>query len=425
VLLADREDGSIEAGSGSFERIGIEELGIPELSSFAFKYDILELCTAVKPYLFQRLFEKYGVEKLVYLDPDVLVTGSLAPLFELLDRHRIVLTPHLTGPIEDEHKPSELDILRTGAYNLGCIALRRSEPAQALLRWWSERCYDGCFVDIEAGHFVDQRWIDLVPGLFEGVHVLRDPGYNVAYWNLHERKVKWSDSPVVNGEPLRFFHFSGVTPGGLGPVSRYQDRVSLDTRAELRPLFQHYEGLLRENGLEEASECPYGYGRFDDGRPIPAFARRVYRRLAPDERRRFGDPFETGGEHSLASWLYAPADLTERRAVERAAEAKRRRRVWRMRWAPFRGRPRPFVNNLMQQIHAGEEEVRSRFPEIGGRDRARFIHWYLKNGGDWDDFAVMRRGDETKYLLLKRGVRPADPPEPDGDADKASHPREP
>ena len=34
------------------------------------------------------------------------------------------------------------------------------------------------------GLFVDQRWCDHVPALFDKVKVVRDPGYNVASWNL-------------------------------------------------------------------------------------------------------------------------------------------------------------------------------------------------------------------------------------------------
>ena len=34
------------------------------------------------------------------------------------------------------------------------------------------------------GVYTDQRWCDLVPALFDGVKVLRDPGLNVASWNL-------------------------------------------------------------------------------------------------------------------------------------------------------------------------------------------------------------------------------------------------
>ncbi|HLE43419.1 MAG TPA: hypothetical protein VJB36_05355 [Methylomirabilota bacterium] len=72
-------------------------------------------------------------------------------------------------------------------YNLGFIGLRRDGKAESLLDWWGRRVYDKCLMAPRAGLFVDQRWIDLVPGLFEGMHILRDPEYNVAYWNLAER----------------------------------------------------------------------------------------------------------------------------------------------------------------------------------------------------------------------------------------------
>ena len=36
--------------------------------------------------------------------------------------------------------------------------------------------------------FTDQRWVDFVPSLFDHL-ILKDPGCNVAYWNLHGREL--------------------------------------------------------------------------------------------------------------------------------------------------------------------------------------------------------------------------------------------
>src|SRR5882724_4348532 len=88
-----------------------------------FQYTILELNTAVKPYFLSHLLDKYGIGKLIYLDPDIFLTGELRAVGRLLDEYSIVLTPHLTVPIEDAAKPTELDILREGAYNLGFLAM--------------------------------------------------------------------------------------------------------------------------------------------------------------------------------------------------------------------------------------------------------------------------------------------------------------
>ena len=63
--------------------------------------------------------------------------------------------------------------------------------------------------------------MDLAPGLFESVHVLTDPAYNVAYWNLHGRCVTVDGCPWVNGCPLVFFHFSGIEPEDMERVSKH------------------------------------------------------------------------------------------------------------------------------------------------------------------------------------------------------------
>src|SRR5215510_2137251 len=70
VLLVDRVDGYFEPQQERFYLVGIDELNIPDKDSFCFKYNILELNTAVKPYFLSYLFGKYSIKKLIYFDPD-------------------------------------------------------------------------------------------------------------------------------------------------------------------------------------------------------------------------------------------------------------------------------------------------------------------------------------------------------------------
>src|SRR5688572_23769768 len=100
VLLVDRIDSHFEPESEKFHLTGIDALDIPDLSRFCFQYTILELNTAVKPYFLSHLLDKYGFKKLIYFDPDIIITENLSELSTLLDQHSIILTPHLTGQID-------------------------------------------------------------------------------------------------------------------------------------------------------------------------------------------------------------------------------------------------------------------------------------------------------------------------------------
>ena len=47
------------------------ELGIPDFSGFAFRYDIMEFNTAVKPFMFDYLLNEMRHDAVLYFDPDI------------------------------------------------------------------------------------------------------------------------------------------------------------------------------------------------------------------------------------------------------------------------------------------------------------------------------------------------------------------
>jgi len=263
VLLVDRVDGYFAPESEEFELVTVDELEYPEITQILSKYGTMEACTAVKPYFFEYLLKRYNIHKLAYFDPDILITADLNELWQLLDPYSIILTPHLTEaiPLGEKNEWQELTILRTGTYNLGFIGFARSQTVMTFLKWWQERLYKTCVWEDPSGTlFLDQKWINLVPGLFDGVFTLRDPGYNVAYWNLQSRRVKFTDGKfTVNGRPLKFFHFSGFEPQNIEQISKYQNIFTLKTRKELKPLFKEYKKLLLVNGYLETKDWPYAF----------------------------------------------------------------------------------------------------------------------------------------------------------------------
>ena len=283
VLLLDPPEGRFNPADEKFLTLDPSQLDIPDVRSFFFKYNLLEVSTGVKPYLLGHLFEQHDIEKLFYFDPDILIMRKLDPLLTWLDQQSILLTPHITTPYTDNAWPGELDLLRSGAFNLGFLGLKRNAVTKQMLSWWQDRVYHHCRYAVQAGMFVDQKWMDLAAGLFEGVKIIRDPGYNVAYWNMHERTLSVKDGEyLVNGQPCYFFHFSGFDPERPGMVSRHQNRFTLDQIGETRKIFDLYRELLLRQGWEQSHSWPYTYDHYQNGERIPRAARDEFWELGED-----------------------------------------------------------------------------------------------------------------------------------------------
>ncbi len=260
VALADRNDGYIDAAAEQFTLLELSELGVPAPDVYCYQYNILEINTAIKPVALKQLLEDPTIEKIAYLDPDIRVFRPLDEVWDSLDDHSVVITPHMREPFGDGKSPNELAIIQSGTYNLGFIALKNDAEAGKLLEWWAERLYLDCVVDIPRGLFTDQKWIDLVPAYFESVKILRCPSYNVAYWNLHERLLTEVDGHFrSDGVPLAFFHFSGFNPRKPKVLSKHQDRHQISDSPHLEAIFSGYRDALIAAGYLETCQWPYAF----------------------------------------------------------------------------------------------------------------------------------------------------------------------
>lgn len=322
TLIVDRPDDNVDYDAQPFTTTFASELDIPAFPSFAFRYSILELNTAVKPFYLQALHLQQGLKNLCYFDPDILVTGHLDPLYGMLEESaEIILTPHILEPIEDKATPSERSFLLSGIYNLGFLGIRFNKRTLSFLEWWQRRLYKHCHHRVDQGLFVDQRWMDFAPAFLERVSILRDPGYNVAYWNLMHRTLRPKpDGWSVDGSALRFFHFSGFSPDSPDQLSKYQNRIDLAHREDLEPLFREYARRLRDEGWAHCRDLPYGFSCFDSGVSIPPIARRILDQTDPDGER-WPDPFATDSGASFCNWLVSPPEPEPPLPVPRLAQA--------------------------------------------------------------------------------------------------------
>lgn len=289
LLLVDEPTALLDLSLEDYSVVLVKDIGIQSFDEMAFQYDILEFNTAVKPFFMKWLLEK-GYNKVVYFDPDIMLFNKIDMILDILNSYSIVLTPHITRPVANDDKclPGERAYLVAGTYNLGFIAVSKTAETVDFLEWWSERCSYECFSEVENGFFVDQKWINLVPGLYGSVKIVRDIGCNMAYWNLHER---YLNVMSVNGEsPLVFYHFSGIDPLDNEQLSKYQDRYTLAARPDLKELFKLYRKELIKNGYMQTKDLSYTYACYDNGEKIGPLARRLYA-VAPETK---GSPFKTG-----------------------------------------------------------------------------------------------------------------------------------
>ncbi|MGA2283487.1 MAG: glycosyltransferase [Candidatus Dormibacteria bacterium] len=354
VLVIDDVDGDVDPRDEPFEVVRPDEIGLEagEFHRMAMIYDLVELATSLKPWLIRCLLARSGTEPVIYLDPDIRVFAPLDEVSALAERYGVVLTPHVTAPIpRDGRMTDENTILSAGMYNLGFIAV--GAGAQSFLDFWMERLSRECRVDVTKNLFVDQRWIDFVPSAFGG-HVLRDPSYNVAYWNLDHRDLCWTgDGYQVDGVPLHFFHFSGFDTAAPSVLSKWQGsrpRVLLSERPDLARMCAEYAGAVRAATRGGEFDTRYGFADLPNGIPIDEEMRELYRqRLEAAESGGTApppDPFTAEGAEEFLDWACSPSSEPGHRA------------------------PR-----YLALLHSQRPPLRDAFPALHGSDYDAFLDW--------------------------------------------------
>ena len=247
-LINEKPTLSIEA---THQIIPISEVQPVNLAGFKGDYTVMEVATACKPVFGLYLFEKYPeLDKLIYFDTDLWITDSVEPIIKNLDSFDIILTPHITQPIDLQEQWNEKQFLNAGLYNTGFVGMKRSENTIKFLTWWKNHLKDYGYYDFCNGMGIDQLCANFVPLFFEKVLIEYSPAYNLAYWNLHERKLSLVNEKVVvnDTENLMFFHFSGYSPDKPELLSKHIKSSKTSNYPVLKTLFSDYnEALLRNH----------------------------------------------------------------------------------------------------------------------------------------------------------------------------------
>jgi len=305
VVLSDNTPAGFDLDSEPFDEVVYAEQLIKEgFASWAFGHSVVALCTAVKGPALEYLFDVCQAEKVFYFDPDMVVFSRLDELEEALAGCSVLLTPHLTAPDTTDMAilDNELSSLLHGVFNLGFIGVRNVPEGRRFANWWSQRLKKYCHDDLPRGLFTDQKWVDLAPCFFDGVVILRSPAFNVATWNIANRKATGSltGGIFVNDEPLGFYHFSGFDSGDqITMLSRYGTDSPV-----LYDLREWYIAECERHGQAQLGALPARYEFFSNGERITRGYRVLYRQRT-DLQSAFPNPFLVNGPNSYKAWYDA------------------------------------------------------------------------------------------------------------------------
>lgn len=288
VVLIDDPGSFIVDSNENFRVVRPGELQLPRYRALAFGLDPASLCFAVKPHAARHLRRRHPGATVVYFDSDTRLYRHPRELIAAAASATVVLTPHLVDPASN--CPTQRETMQSGAYNGGVFAVGSGADTDAFLDWWHAQMADPANVQAAWNH--DQGWLNLVPAFFPNTCLMRDFGYNVAFWNLHERPMSIDSAGCIRTgtEPLVFFHFSYFDSSrpnflaakfGLTPPNQI-----------VHELLSNYAAELNAAGAAQCAAWGTELSRFRNGRPISALHRRYFRERLWATLPESADPFD-------------------------------------------------------------------------------------------------------------------------------------
>lgn len=184
-----------------------------------------------------------GWDHIVIIGADCVLYSRMTELASYLKHNDAIIVPHAINPVDDRNYMAQ--IYRTGHANADLMAFRNTENAKNMLKWLISVTEGN---EPERGIFYEQTWLSSLPFLFEGVRILRHPGYNVGYWDIDDRWLVHSEKTwkvadyVGNFFPVRMVQFSGYEKGNAHRMSKYYSGP--DVTGDVLKLFQEYDSQI-------------------------------------------------------------------------------------------------------------------------------------------------------------------------------------
>jgi len=351
----------LRPGEEPFELVVPRDLAVHDVDRLTTATPVEPLLALMRALLVEHLLDR-GAERVLLLGADAEVHAPLDDLEALLADHAAVLVPRVGRLPEDGRRPDGHDLIEAGEIDDGLVAVRGDAAGRAVAAWWAERTREaaeaagrlrtGADEVPPAARFGASPLAAARPVFGDALALLEDPGWNVSYWNLHERPLaSGPEGLTAAGRPLRVLRFPGFRADRPWWLSEGGTRVLVLDDEVLAPLCRARAAALLEAGWVPLAELAARDAELGNGLRFDERLRRLHAE-ALDAGEDFGDVFSPAGAEAFASWLREPAPRGARWGITRYGYD-----VWRVR-----------------------PDVEAAYPDLDGPDGEGFAGWLWVHG---------------------------------------------
>lgn len=212
---------------------------------------------ASRPGFIKYLLEDNKYYQVLHIGADVMFYSAADWVFEAYQTEDTAACPHSCAPYpEDGKNPTDLQVHLTGQLNSDFVLYNHYKPTLDFLTFQIKKHQHTFGNDLSKGHFYDQVWLSFLP-YYTKCAIIKDPRINVAYYNLHERKVIKTDTTywIQTNDmdhvlyQLVCFQFTGYNPVLPTELSKYNGRPEIVNK-DVISLCLDYHQKLEEAGWQ-------------------------------------------------------------------------------------------------------------------------------------------------------------------------------
>lgn len=190
--------------------ISLKQFEDEKLLSIKTTRSAAEYCWTCTPSTILYCLNNFKIDNCTYIDADMCFYSDPNVLIDEMKGNSVLITEHRYTTKYDQTKKS-------GKYCVQFITVFNTTEGMEVVNWWRERCIEWCYARHEDGKFGDQKYLDVWPEKFKGVHELKHLGGGLAPWNVQQYDFSNEKGVLIGKERSSgkrfeavFFHFHSL-----------------------------------------------------------------------------------------------------------------------------------------------------------------------------------------------------------------------